>query len=116
MAKVGQAVMKIAGRDAGNVGIIVDVINDNYVLVDGMTRRRKCNIKHLEFLDAEVKIKKNAGHSEIVKVLETLGFKISENKGSKKEAKEKPRKIRKSSRKEKLPATENKKTAKEGKK
>ncbi len=112
MTKVGQAVMKIAGRDAGEIGIIIDVINDNYVLVDGMTRRRKCNIKHLEFLDADAKIKKNAPHSEAAKALETFGINTSEKKGSKREVKEKPRKTRKADRKGK-PASDNKKAAKE---
>jgi|SRR3989338_3707944 len=115
MTKVGQAVMKIAGRDAGEIGIIIDVINDNYVLVDGMTRRRKCNIKHLEFLSAEVKVKKNAPYSETAKALESLGIKVSEKKENKKEAKERPRKTRKYDRKEKS-AADNKKAAKKNRK
>ncbi len=114
MAKVGQTAMKIAGRDAGEICVVVDVINDNYVLIDGMTRRRKCNVGHLEFLNTEVKIKKNAAHSEVVKALENLGFKISDKKEKKKKEKaERPKKIRKSESKVK---TEDKKSKKEDKK
>ena len=74
MVKVGQVVMKIAGRDAGEIGAVVDILDNNFVLVDGLIRRRKCNLRHLEFLNLELKIKK----------------------GKKREHKEKPKQLRKS--------------------
>ena len=48
MFEIGRLCVKIAGRDAGLKCLVVEVIDDNYVLIDGQTRRRKCNIKHLE--------------------------------------------------------------------
>ena len=48
MFETGRICIKIAGRDAGNICIVIDKIDENYVLIDGNVRRRKCNIAHLE--------------------------------------------------------------------
>ena len=48
MLTVGRLCIKIAGRDAGKQCVIVDVLDHNKVLIDGLTRRRPCNILHLE--------------------------------------------------------------------
>ncbi len=69
MLEVGKVCMKIAGRDAGKFGVVLDVLDDTYVLLDGEVRRRKCNIHHLEPLDRTVDVKKNATHSEVLKAL-----------------------------------------------
>ena len=69
MFEVGKVVMKIAGRDAGMTGVIVEVIDEHFVLIDGEVRRRKCNIKHIEPLAQVVKIKKGASHDEVLKAL-----------------------------------------------
>lgn len=99
MVEIGQLAMKTAGRDSGNICIIVDKIDPTYVLIDGNVRRKKCNIKHLELLDKAVKIKKNAPTEEIKKELESLGIKIIA-KGKKREANPRPRKQRKLGKKE----------------
>ena len=56
--------MKIAGRDARGKCVVVDVLDTNYVLIDGQVRRRKCNVDHLEPLGEKIELKKNAGHEE----------------------------------------------------
>jgi len=94
MYEVGRLCVKLAGRDAKGRCLIVDVLDNNFVMIDGQVRRRKCNVKHLEPLDHVAKIKKNASHSEVTKVLEAMGFKTVETK--KKEQKARPVKIRKS--------------------
>ena len=58
MIEVGRLIVKIAGRDAGLKGVIVEILDDNNVLIDGQVRRRKCNILHVEPLDKVVKIHK----------------------------------------------------------
>ncbi len=93
MIEVGRICVKIAGRDAGLKCIVVDILDKNYVLIDGETRRRKCNILHLEPLKEIIKIKKNASHEEVKKEFEKLGLKARETKP--KEKKEKPVKVRK---------------------
>ena len=93
MIEVGRICVKIAGRDAGLKCVVIDILDKNYVLIDGETRRRKCNILHLEPLKEVIKIKKNASHEEMKKEFEKLGLKARETKP--KEKKEKPTKVRK---------------------
>ncbi len=100
MVEVGQLVMKIAGRDSGEIGIIVDIIDDKFVLIDGNVRRKKCNIKHLESLNKVIKIKKKATTEDVKSELEKLGIK-SKQKGKKRESKQRPRTQRKSKKEEK---------------
>lgn len=92
--KIGQLCLKIAGRDGGNFCLIVDKIDNNYVLIDGNVRRKKCNIKHLEFTDKILKIKKSASSEEVRKALEQEGIKIIK-KGEKRTTKQKITKKRK---------------------
>lgn len=78
--EIGRVVVKIAGRDAGKKGIIIDILGDNSVLVDGETRRRKVNILHIEPLSQTAKIEKNASHEDVAKVLDELGLKARTTK------------------------------------
>tara|TARA_Y100000310_G_C20616304_1_gene780814 strand:- start:432 stop:797 length:366 start_codon:yes stop_codon:yes gene_type:complete len=94
---VGRLVVKIAGRDAGKKAVIVDILDKNHVLIDGETRRRKCNIAHLEPLDKVIEVKKNASHEDIIKAFKELGVEIRTTKP--KEKKERPRKKKKSKQK-----------------
>lgn len=56
--EVGRICVKIAGREAGEKCVIVEIIDDNYVEVVGTTiKNRKCNIKHLEPVDQTIEIK-----------------------------------------------------------
>ena len=70
--KIGTLALKIAGRDGNNWCVIVDKIDDNYVLIDGNVRRKKCNIKHLEATEKILKIKKGASTDEVRKVLDRV--------------------------------------------
>jgi|SRR3989344_7090768 len=83
--KTGQLCVKIAGRDAGRECIIVEVLDDNFVLIDGNTRRRKCNIDHLEPI-GELKIKSKAGHEEVIEAMKKHGIKIIKKGVSRKKA------------------------------
>ncbi len=107
MIELGRLCLKIAGRDAGKHCIVVDLLDNNLVLIDGETRRRKCNIKHLEPLDKTIKIKKNASHDELKSEFKKLKLKVLETKpkpktekpkklrGKKKEVKEKAKEVKK---------------------
>ncbi len=94
MIDIGRICVKIAGRDAGKKCVVIDVLDETTVLIDGETRRRKCNIMHLEPLDKTVEIKKNASHEEVAKVFESLGYGIHTTKPKK--AAPKPKHARKS--------------------
>ena len=91
MLEIGKVCMKIAGRDAGKLAVIVEILDEPYVLIDGEVRRRKCNILHLEPLEKKVEIKKGASHSEVVKA---LGITEDKKKKVKKEKSLRPRQIK----------------------
>ncbi len=93
MIEIGRLCVKIAGRDAGSKCVVVDTIDKKSVLIDGETRRRKCNISHLEPLAEVIKIKKGASHADISKEFKKLGFEARETKPKK--AAEKPKKAKK---------------------
>ena len=84
MLEVGRFCVKLVGRDAGKEGIIIKVLDNSYVLVDGNLRRKKVNINHLEPLNIKVNIKEDLKTEEVLKLLEEKGFKISKNLNSNK--------------------------------
>jgi large subunit ribosomal protein L14e len=92
MYEIGRICIKLAGRDAGREAVIVDILDDKYVLVDGNVRRRKCNIIHLEPTSKTIEIRKNAPHDDVAKAFKELGFAVWETKA--KQEKEKPVKVR----------------------
>ena len=69
MIEVGRLCFKVAGREAGKPCLIVDVIDDKFVLIDGVVRRKRCNIIHLQFTPIVFKIKKKASTEEVIKSL-----------------------------------------------
>jgi large subunit ribosomal protein L14e len=80
MIEVGRLYIKTAGRDAGKKCVITEVFDEKFVMIDGETRRRKCNVKHLEPLKETIKIAKNAAHKEVVDAFKKLGIEIKETK------------------------------------
>lgn len=90
MIEVGRVCMKLAGRDAGKKCVVIEILENNLVLIDGATRRRKCNIAHLEPLKEKVDVSKGASHDAVKKALEPLGIEARETKP--KQATEKPKK------------------------
>ena len=59
MIEIGRLCVKIAGRDAGLKCAVIEILDKNTVLIDGQTRRRKCNIRHLEPLKEKIDLKKH---------------------------------------------------------
>ena len=63
---IGRVCVKLMGRETGYYCLIVDVIDKNYLLVDGLkVRRRRVNYKHIEPTTDTVDIKKGASHDEV---------------------------------------------------
>jgi len=90
--EIGRLCVKTAGRDAKGKCVIIDTINDNYVVIDGQVRRRKCNINHLEPLDKVLNLKKGALHEDVVHEFKKLGIELVEKKS--KPRFERPKKLR----------------------
>ncbi len=77
--EVGRICVKIAGREAGRKCVIVDIIDDKFVLVTGPksltgVKRRRVNIKHIEPLDKKVEIEKGASDEDVLKAIESAGL------------------------------------------
>jgi len=84
---VGRVCMKIAGREAGRYCIVLENVNDNFVLVDGDVLRKRCNVAHLEPLNIVLKVEKTSSKPEIIAMLKKEG--LLKEKKEKKAAKEK---------------------------
>lgn len=69
MIEIGRAIVKTAGREKGMKGLIVDVVDRNFVLVDGELKRRKCNVDHIEMLPQKLEIAKNAARDDVLKAM-----------------------------------------------
>ena len=87
---IGRVVVKLSGKEAGKYGVIVDQINDNFVLIDGNFKRRKSNLMHLELTDKVLDIKKGASTSEVREAMNKAKLKVTTPRTKvKKEVKEK---------------------------
>ncbi len=68
--EIGRVCTKVAGREAGRKCVVVDVIDENFVLIDAPgVKRRRCNVGHLVPSDDVLGIKKGAKVKEIQKAL-----------------------------------------------
>jgi large subunit ribosomal protein L14e len=70
MIEPGRIVLKIAGREANRYAVIVESINDSFVLITGPksitgVKRRKCNIEHIEPTEHKFEIDSKADDSSI---------------------------------------------------
>ncbi len=103
MIEIGRLCVKTAGRDAGKKCIVVDILDDTYVLIDGETRRRKCNIFHVEALDQVLPIKKGASHDDVASAFKKIGIEARKTKAKTKTIR--PRTLRRSKLATKAPAS-----------
>jgi len=76
---IGRICVKLRGREAGRKCVIVDIINENYVLITGPkqltgVKRRRANVKHLEPTPHKITISKGANDDEVLKALENAGL------------------------------------------
>ncbi|MBD3319076.1 50S ribosomal protein L14e [Candidatus Woesearchaeota archaeon] len=93
MFEVGRVCVKLAGRDAGQKCLVVDVLDKHFVLVDGETRRRKVSVAHLLPLEQKVELKAKASSEEVAAACERIGLKVRRTTPKKAEAR--PRRVRK---------------------
>ncbi len=75
MMEVGRVCVKLTGHEAGRRCVIVDVVDNVYVVVSGpWVKRRRCNIAHLEPLEQKVEIAKGASDDEAKRALGAAGL------------------------------------------
>ncbi len=89
--ELGRVCVKLAGRDAGKTCVVIDTLDNGFVLIDGETRRRKCNTLHLEPTQHTLNVSAKASHEDVMKALG-----LEPKKTVKKKAGARPRTLRKS--------------------
>ena len=89
MYEIGSLCMKTMGRDAGKRCIVVQHLEEPYVLIDGETRRRKANKSHLEPLGKTLDIKDKASRKDVIVAFETLNITLIDTKKREKTTKPK---------------------------
>jgi len=63
--EVGRIVVKTRGREAGRKAVVVEIVDNNFVIITGPksvtgVKRRKVNINHIEPTDKKIDIPKGA--------------------------------------------------------
>ena len=76
--QVGRICVKRRGREAGHKCVIVDVIDESFVLVTGPkavsgVKRRRANVKHLQPSGDFLPISKGASDEEVLNLLNKTG-------------------------------------------
>jgi len=76
---IGRVCVKTAGREAGRKCVVVDIIDDNFVLVTGPkhltgVKRRRANVRHLEPTPHKVNVARGASDEEVLKAVEEAGL------------------------------------------
>ncbi len=75
MMDIGRVCVKIAGKDAGRKCVVVEVLDEVFVLVSGPSmKRRRCNVSHLEPLQQRLEIPMGATDQEVSHALEEAGL------------------------------------------
>lgn len=97
MLEVGRVCVKTAGREAGSKCVIVEVVDNSFVIVDGNVRRKRCSISHLEPLIDTIELEKGASHEEVVEAFKKLGMLSESPKVRRKEKTEKATGLKKKS-------------------
>ncbi len=92
MIEVGRICVKTAGRDSNKYCIVLEKIDDNYVIIDGETRRRKVNIKHLEPTKKKAEVKKDTTKEQCIELIKKAGFEVKLKENFRKKFKKKPKK------------------------
>ena len=98
--EIGRLCVKTAGRDAAQYCVVVEQIDEKYVLVDGNVRRKKVNVAHLEPTNKKFDVKKGADTKTVLEIFEKEGFKV-EKSAEAKPKKEKKEQVKKADKKAK---------------
>ncbi len=81
--EIGRLCVKIAGRDAGNTCVVVENVDESFVIVDGNVRRKRVNIKHLEPIAQTIALQERASSSDVKEAFDKLGLPVWSHKSKK---------------------------------
>lgn len=72
---IGQVCAKTAGKEKGSRCVVIDNVDENFVIIAGIdVKRRRCNVKHLKPLLQRLTIKKNAVDNEVLEAMFSAGL------------------------------------------
>ncbi len=67
---VGSVCVKTTGREAGKKAVVLEIVDDGHVVVQGTgVRKRKCNIAHLLPTGKKLNVGKNVTEKELNEML-----------------------------------------------
>lgn len=77
--EIGRICVKLRGREAGRKCVIVDIVDENFVLVTGPkslsgVKRRKVNVNHIEPTDKKIDVRNGATDEEVLQALRSSGL------------------------------------------
>ncbi len=98
MIEIGRMCKKLNGKEKGQKAVIIDILDDNFVLIDGNVTRRKCNINHIKLLPEKLEINKKESSENVKEIFKSKGI-LKENQEKIKEKRprkkgKKPKKVR----------------------
>ncbi len=95
--KTGQLCIKLAGRDAGQTCVVLQVLDSTHVFIDGNTRRKKCNLRHVEPINKTITVSPDASHEDVLKAFKNAGIPVVEHKKGTRQhvKKERPKRLHK---------------------
>ncbi len=72
--EIGRVCVKTHGREAGQRCVVVDIVDENFVLISGPkkltgVRRRRTNVRHLEPTTEKIQIKTGASDDDLLKTM-----------------------------------------------
>jgi large subunit ribosomal protein L14e len=76
---IGRVCKKLTGREAGRYCVIIDSVDDTFIMVTGPrsvtgVKRRKCNILHIEPTNDKLEISKGASDETVATALDKSGL------------------------------------------
>lgn len=89
MIEVGRVCIKLRGSEKGRHCVVLEILDKNFVLIDGEVKRRRCNVLHLRPLPIKIEVSKNSSKEEILRKLKEAGIEVREVKKEKAQEKEK---------------------------
>ncbi|RLG18736.1 50S ribosomal protein L14e [Nanoarchaeota archaeon] len=114
MIEVGRVCIKLRGSEKGRHCVVLEILDKNFVLIDGEVKRRRCNVLHLRPLPIKIEVSKNSSKEEILRKLKEAGIEVREVK--KEKAQEKKEEAKEAKEEKKKKAKKEAKKAKEKKK
>ncbi|MHA1589987.1 MAG: 50S ribosomal protein L14e [Candidatus Njordarchaeales archaeon] len=76
---IGRIVVILRGRRAGKKAVVVDIIDENFVMITGPkelngVKRRRMNVDHLMPLSVKLDIPRGASDEEVLKAIKDRGL------------------------------------------